>query len=158
MRMTQGGHLAVCRAVAPVRSPGLGCSPPGRREVMRHSARGPPLAGQARSSPLLPEPRRESNACSRNKSEPTCDTNTLKNCTHTHTHTRRRPTTTSTHTQACTHKHTTRTNFLSEEQYIETFPPTPTAHPVPPPFFPFLQKQVTTLQRTVRTFENKRDL
>ena len=72
--------------------------------------------------------------------------------------TRRRPTTTSTHTQACTHKHTTRTNFLSEEQYIETFPPTPTAHPVPPPFFPFLQKQVTTLQRTVRTFENKRDL
>lgn len=31
--MTQGGHLAVCRAVAPVRRPGLGCSPPGRREV-----------------------------------------------------------------------------------------------------------------------------
>lgn len=33
MEMTQGGHLAVCRVVAPVRRPGLGCSPPGRREV-----------------------------------------------------------------------------------------------------------------------------
>ena len=32
--------------------------PPGRREVLRHPARGPPLACQAGSSPLLPESRR----------------------------------------------------------------------------------------------------